>query len=217
MSQKKCNSFGGDLYGTGPTGTYWLHTLNGLSTCPTPPAAKPGGPQPWLWAICDSKGRWKDGENCVFSHQDECDEAVNALNDDLPEGQTEYFSVALHRTATPASQEDRERAQPAGMYMRQRDLENEIRAAIVNAQGDSISIGLTEALTERLAKVFSLALSPSPSKLSERSYTLKSVLKEIRLAHLVRPINLPEAETQAYANGWTEAVAQIMSALQSLE
>lgn len=32
----QCGKCGGDLYGVGPSGTYWLHTATGMSACPAP-------------------------------------------------------------------------------------------------------------------------------------------------------------------------------------
>jgi hypothetical protein len=42
MSLSKCTSCGGEVYGIGPTGNFWLHTVNGTIQCPAPAASAEG-------------------------------------------------------------------------------------------------------------------------------------------------------------------------------
>lgn len=77
----------------------------GYQVCPNcEPQASSGAEQvpgkPWLYAICDSNGSWQDGESCVYQDRASCEDDVNMRNDDLPEGEPEYFVVPLYRAAS---------------------------------------------------------------------------------------------------------------------
>jgi hypothetical protein len=65
----------------------------------------------FLYAIQDVEGRWKDGESCVFGDEASCQSAVDYLNDDIPVGIEEQYSVvplvrasSLHEATRQASQ-----------------------------------------------------------------------------------------------------------------
>lgn len=83
---------------------YCPQTLLKLAT-QTPAPATPRDGKPMLYAIQDAKGNWKDGESCVFGDEASCRDAVDSLNDDLPEDSTEKYTVVpLYRAAPPAPQ-----------------------------------------------------------------------------------------------------------------
>src|ERR1019366_6847764 len=51
--------------------------------------------KPFIYAIEDSKGNWKDGEQCVFGDAASAKDEVELLNDAFPEGDIEYKVVTL--------------------------------------------------------------------------------------------------------------------------
>ena len=57
--------------------------------------------RPFVYAIEDSKGNWKDGEQCVFGDAASAKYEVELLNDAFPEGDIEYKVVPLFRFFTP--------------------------------------------------------------------------------------------------------------------
>ena len=56
--------------------------------------------KPFIYAIEDSKGNWKDGERCVFGDAASAIDEVELLNDAFPEGDIEYKVVPLFRLFT---------------------------------------------------------------------------------------------------------------------
>lgn len=63
--------------------------------------------RPWLYAIQDKNGKWKDGEQCVFGDEQSCKDEVEMLNDDLPEGEPEYYVAPLYRAKQQADKEEK--------------------------------------------------------------------------------------------------------------
>ena len=58
---------------------------------------------PFLFAIEDRQGKWKDGEQCVFGDAESAQEEVDLLNDAFDEGEEEYKVLPLYRAAQPSS------------------------------------------------------------------------------------------------------------------
>jgi len=67
------------------------HLENGAEVTASAPA------EPWLFAIEDKQGKWKDGEQCVFGDYVSAQNEVDMLNDAFEEGDEEYKVVPLYR------------------------------------------------------------------------------------------------------------------------
>jgi hypothetical protein len=67
-----------------------------------PPAERTVERQPWLWAIEDANGKWKDGESCVFGDAVSAKDEVDLLNNDLSSDSDEWYKVVpLYRDRQP--------------------------------------------------------------------------------------------------------------------